>query len=207
MVAEVDICNRALLANGADRILAFDTATDGDGVSSKEQILCNEFYPALRDEEMSKHLWNFAMQRAILTPDVAVPLYGYDTAFQMPNDLLVLAEVEGDQQPPVEVASTDDDVPWRVEGKKIFSNEDSQLNIRYVKRVTDPNLFSQYFINLLKARLAYEFAIPLENDQVLYDRLKNEYLDLAAGARFSDATEDPTNRFQADTWLIARENW
>jgi len=196
-MAEVDICNQALLSVGADQILSLDAV-------SKEGVLCNGLYSLLRDEELAKHPWNFAIKRALIPANATVPVYTYEFTLPLPPDYLRLLEVESTGiNPSLGNIGTLDFGSWVVEGKFILAFE-SPLNIKYISRETDTLQFSTMFTSCIVARLGAELAIPLRNDAKLAERFAEKYERLTAAARFSDATEDAVTRLDADDWLLSR---
>lgn len=83
MASEVDICNQALLAVGADQILSLDAA-------SKEGKLCKALYPKFRDQENAKHRWNFSLKRVELAASATDPVWGYSVAHQFQQCKIVI---------------------------------------------------------------------------------------------------------------------
>jgi hypothetical protein len=88
------------------------------------------------------------------TPIVATitPQYKWSYKYQLPEDFLRLREVYEDE-------STDEaDERYEIEGKTILTDYDT-LNIKYVKKVTDPDEFEPLFRETLVLRLAMK-VIP-----------------------------------------------
>jgi len=196
-VAEIDIYNQALVAIGVDPIFAFSG-------TEKPNTIGKFLYPILRDQEQAKFLWNCCIERTELAASTETPAYGYANKVPLPGDLLRLLEVESTRLvPSIQSVGNLDYGAYKVEGRFILVNE-APINIKYIKRVEDPTQFSILFIAALAARIAAELAIPLRQDQALYDTMMNKYKDISATARFSDATEDAPTRLDSDDLLVSR---
>ena len=81
MASEVEICNEALTALGENPILSL---TD----NSKAARLCNLKYANKRDYLLRRYLWNFAVKRITLAPDVATPEFEFSAQFTLPVDCI-----------------------------------------------------------------------------------------------------------------------
>jgi hypothetical protein len=170
MSSEVEICNAALINLGEATIISL-TETD-----SKAARLCNQRYAAIRDAELRKLQWNFAIRRVELALLTTVPVYEFSAEFELPSDLL-------------RFISTDDDrYEHRIEDGKLLCNR-SAVKIKYVRQVTDPNEFDSLFKDSLAARIAYALAIPLTDDKGLKEEMWQMYEDTILEAQASDAFE------------------
>ena len=81
MASVVDICNRALQKLGAKRISALAEAS-----SSARAV--NLAYTIIRQAELRKFDWNFAITRVQLAADSPAPTWGRTNSFTLPNDFL-----------------------------------------------------------------------------------------------------------------------
>ncbi len=184
--SKIDICNSALSKIGVEKIASF-------AQTSKASVLCNLQYDKIRRKVLREHLWNFAVKRASLAKLVAVPLFGYGAAFQLPADNLL----------PIEVDIDDD---WEEEGQTILINS-STCQLKYIYDVTDVSLFDVVFEEVLAYMLAAELAYPLKQSTGLSESMAVK-ADLALrNGRFYDAKigrTSKTRKLQADVWLDAR---
>lgn len=143
MASETSICNRALQKLGAARISSLTE-------NSNNARSCNACYEELRDDELSKYAWSFAIDRVELAADVAEPAFGKARSFTLPADFLrVLAPY-----PEMDINDRD----WTIEGNKIYTNDSDPLPLRYIKRVTNVGEMSVYFREALAARIATELC-------------------------------------------------
>jgi hypothetical protein len=108
-------------------------------------------------------------------------------------------------------ASEEIHYPYSPEGKQILSNETS-MQIRYIKKVTDPNTFDPLFTEVLILKLAIKLVMPLSQDKVLRRELEDELRGtprqpgLMAMVRMMDKNETETaGELLANTWNDAFE--
>ena len=145
------ICNMALGRLGAERIDSYGDATE----SSVNAILCRLHYTQTRDALIRSHRWRFARGRKTLSANVTAPDFEYDYAYDLPVDYLAM------QKPYEGVPGiTGTYYNYSAEGKQILSNED-EMEIKYIKRVTDPNEFDPLFIEVLVLSLAIKLVMPI----------------------------------------------
>ena len=172
MASEVEICNLALNKFGDLSITALTDA-------SKEARACKVFYPIMRDLMLFSHPWNFAMKRADISAQVTTaPAFGFDYAYTLPADCHRVWELYG---------ST---VEWVVESGQLLTDQEEEIYIRYIRKVTESGYFSPAFVDCLGTRLASELALKLGKDAkmaaYLLDRL--DKIDLPQ-ARMLNAME------------------
>jgi len=171
MTAAVDIANSALNTLGATNITALTEDT-------KTARICNQRYSFVRDAVFRAHPWNCLVTRVALTADSATPAFGYTKQFSLPNDPFCLRVLRLE----------DMDTVYRIEGRKLLVNE-SSVNIQYVGRITDVNLYDTLLIETIAARLAAEICFNLTNSNTLTAQMNQLYDQKLSEARFVDATE------------------
>lgn len=212
MTTDVDICNRALLFLGVQRIISGLTQ---DSVEAKA---CNTIYTNIRDWCLGVNNWNFARKTAKLTllkantsPVVAPwvstevsPAWLY--AFGFPADALVFRYVTNSDP-------TTDNLSYLGEPKRfvvandtiaaavqpvVLTNESSAVGI-YTGKITDPTLWPWYFERFVVSNLAWNLSMALlENEKLTeyLDHLMMRYFDaaytanLAEGMTFGDTTPE-----------------
>lgn len=128
------------------------------------------------------------------------PAYEYSYLYTLPTDCLRVITVND------EVVSDE----WRIEGGSILTDDDTSIEIRYVKDVTDYTTMDVAFYECLAVYLAWELCDHITGDDAKKRAL---YTDLHGGdgkpgllpkAKFIDAAEDSIARVQGDDWLSAR---
>ena len=178
----VEIANRAITYLGGDPITSLTDDT-------KEGRSCNRLYEQTRDQLLRDHPWNFAIKRASLAANATAPEYEYTNAFDFPNDTLRIIEVDTTEE-------------WAVEGRQIVSDAAAPLQIVYIERVTDPNLFDTKFIEAFSLRLAADIAYDITASQTVAATAEQKYAALLQEARLVDAQESLSASEQS--WLDSR---
>lgn len=144
----ITVCNAALARLGEARI--FDLNDD-----SAAGRACALNFPMACDEVLRSHWWNFATVRTALVELTEAPAFGYAHAYQLPADCLRVLEVNG-------VSGTGDPgAQWEIEGGKLLHNE-SKVEVRYIRRVTDLNLFDSMALEALIMLLASKLAPAIQ---------------------------------------------
>ena len=162
--------------------------TDGN----KAANLCDRNWPIIRDQVLRDHPWNFAVARAILAPETGAPAWGFTAKFLLPTNCLRLLEVRD--------LSTDE---YQVEGRYIHA-DGTVLYIRYIDRITDPNVFDSIFVDAVSTRLAAEMCESLTQSTSKKKALFDEYDDSLTRAKKADGQENPPAQYEEDEWIAVR---
>jgi hypothetical protein len=186
--SDVEICNRALDAIGAEPITNLAEGTRPAG-------LCARYYPQIRDDILRSHPWNCALKRGALAADAMPPLHGFANRYVLPTDCLRVLKVGGDDDPAV---------TWQVEGNAIVTDEPAPLNILYVRRVTETGLLDPLLVSAIAARLAMELAVPLTGSTPIRQQMEREFRDRIRAARSADGQEGTALRIGADDFVLSR---
>ena len=142
------------------------------------------------------------MTRKKLVADSDAPAFEFAKAFSLPTDPSCLRVISLDYH----------DIIYRVEGRKILSNE-SDINLIYVGRVTDSQQYDTLLTETLATALAADVAYALVGSAQLTQTLNGLYLSKLSEARFVDATEGTpgsitsvadAGSLESDTFIRAR---
>lgn len=190
MASEVDIANRALQKLGAESIASLTQ-------DSENARACNLCYEPIRDAELRAHPWNFAIKRASLAADSTAPEFGYDAAYTLPSDCLRVLPPD----PYVNYNTMD----WQIEGRKILTNDGAPLEIRYIKRETDPNQYDSLFIECLSSKIAVELSEKLTQSNSKGAAAREDYVRSIREAKKMNAFENISAEQQIDTWITCRQ--
>ena len=190
MASEVQICNRALQRLGAKPIVSLTEA-------SKNARQCNLAYNPVREALLSDHAWAFATGRAQLAADATPPEFGRANAFELPADYLRIA----DDYPEDNFNSID----YVVEGRKILTDFDAPLEIRYIKNITDPNLMDALFREALAMSIANELVEVITQSNTKKVGIEKDLTKVLAKARRRNAIQTVSAEPPIDTWETARE--
>lgn len=191
--SDVSISNLALQKLGAARVVSLTE----DSPQARE---CNACYEAMRDLELRKHRWSFAIVRVALAADATAPDFGPARYFSLPADFLRLLEPDDNENY--------NTLDWRIEtkdnGKKIATDSASPLNIRYISRIEDPTLFDAAFVETLACRMAIQMCEKLTQSNTKAAAVAEQYKDALREARRANAIEVVSAESPVDTWVTAR---
>ena len=197
MPSVVDICNHAMDLLGAATITSLTE-------NSKEARLCNRNFDKLRDDVFRSHPWNTAITRATLAKDSTAPAFGFANQFTRPTDpycLRVLSfwnsSVDND------VAAYDSNVMYKIEGRKILSNEGS-CSITYIARITDTEQYDSLLSSAIAHRLASETAYAITGSNSVAQAMQGMYEVRLREAKSVDAMEGYPEQPQADEYINIR---
>lgn len=184
MSSSTEICNMALVLLGQEPILTLDDST-------KSSRLCSRLYTPVLEALLRAYPWTFAIKRVVLAKEVSPSVFGGLSQFPLPSDYLrmVSLSILGE---------------YAIEGNKILTDETDRVDIRYVARVTDPNLFDAQFTQVLIYKLAAYMCISLTADQDLYTKLQQVYLRELMFAQNSQAIEACPQSVVEGQWLPSR---
>ena len=166
----VTICNLALMAAGIPPITSFED-------SNNNAKLCKSFYKILRDRVLRDHVWSFATEYHVLQKSAErSPNPEYEYVCHIPGDVIRIIRLA-------------DDTPYIRMGDKILTNQ-YPATLVYVKRVEDPNLYDELFVDALQNLLASEIVISVSRDIQMAQFFRNEYERKLATARSIDSAEN-----------------
>ena len=183
--SEVAICNLALRRLGADPITALTDNTD-------RARACALAYPDTRDRLLDEIRPNFAVLFLGLAQVVAVPLYGYGHAYQLPPTVVRVLDIDEEE-----------DWPWSRQGSLLLTDKPA-VNARCVVRVTDPTQCSPLFTAALVCQLAADLAFSITKNHTLEQEKKAEAAREIAKAQAAEGAEGSTRVLQDDTLQQAR---
>lgn len=183
MASVVGICNAALTVLGARKIVSL--ADD-----SEQARLCNLRYADCRDAVLRLFPWNGAIHRKSLARDSETPDFGFDYQYQLPTNpwclrVLTLNEDEnGESQN-----------EFTVEGRLLLTDAAS-ADIRYIKRIDNPNEMDPLLRDAIAAKLASEIAYKLTKGSAeLVNMAKQEFVLKMQLAQGMDALEGTPFKF------------
>ena len=204
--SNVGIANMALYRIGAKSKLT--SLTDG----SPNAVNVNAVWEYIRDEVLEAVKPKFATVRVELSQSSTSPanedVYLY--AYPLPSDYLCLADDTQDDPAIYPVPGVE---PYAFETlsdgtRCIFTNYDSTVSgsvyLTYIRRITDPAVFSPSFINAFAFRLGAElsYSIPasttkFEAMMTLYERAKRKARGMSLAQEY---LEDEKG---SETWVSA----
>ena len=197
MASVVDLCNRALDLLGAANITALTA-------HSKAARLCNGNFDDVRDAVLRPHPWNIAITRKALPADSSTPAFGFSFQFSLPTDPFCLRVLSfWNSNVNNDVAAYDSNVMFKIEGRKVLSNEDT-CNIIYIGRVTDTELYDSLLNKAISARLAAEIAYNITGSNSVASNMLTIYEARLKEAKGVDSMEGFPEQPQADDFTNIR---
>lgn len=182
MTSKVEIINRALDLLGADTIV--DPSQD-----SENARVMNRTYDIVRKALLRKYNWNCAKTRVQLAPDATAPAFDYSYAFTVPADCLR----------PLFPKKSD----WKLEGRKILTNEGTTLNLIYIRDITDENDMDACLTDVFACELAVNVAEKITQSRGKRQEAKEELQRAWIDARKSNAYENNPDQQDESSWLDA----
>jgi len=197
MPSVVDICNEAMDLLGAATITSLTE-------NSKEARLCNRRFDTVRDAVLRSHPWNTAVTRAEIARDSTAPAFGFTYQYTMPTDPYCLRVLSfWNSNVDNEVAAYDSQVMYKIEGRKILSNEGT-CKITYIGRVTDTEQFDPMLSNTIAHRLAAETAYAITGSTTVAQQMQALYEQRLREARSMDGMEGYPDKIIADDFVNIR---
>ncbi len=146
--------------------------------------------------------WNFAMRTAKIESNPSMqPPFGYQYAFDRPNDLIRISGLCSDEyfnNPLLE---------YEEEAGYWFADVD-EIYIRYVSNDAsygnDYSLYPETYMRYVATYLAVEIVDRLTQNASLYDKLYGLMKRRLTDARSKDAMADPTKFLPTGSWVRSR---
>lgn len=196
MATETDIVNIALRRIGAERISSLRND------SSKAAISARDLYDEARKDLLNLHNWNFATKRVQLEAAETEPVFGWDHAFALPEDMLRL----------VSVHPSDDDrtmVEYRLEFQegddRVLVTDANQVYVKYIFDLEDANIMTAVFRETLAMRLARDLAGALSKSSAAAELADASYRRSLARAKSIDGIEDFPDKMAEGSWITGRD--
>ena len=191
-ITKTAIANLTLGELGAALITNIET--DTGQVAGKVRL----FWDFALDWALTLHPWNFAVTRKADVAATTAPAWGYDYAYAFPTGAL---RILGIGQGGVAV-----DTPWAVEldnsteQRIIVTDLDAPIDIKFIKRVLNTELYSPMFCVALSKTLKIFLARPLTGKLEIKAEAENELRSFMQAAQSSDGL-DGTPDYYAPTDL------
>ena len=191
-----EICNLSLADLGSLRINDFSDDTE----KSTQAILCRLHYEPVRDAALRSHIWAFSSARKTLSRDTNDPDFEWGAQFFLPNDYLAMRSI-------FEGRFSDNNLrSYAIEGDLLLTDE-TTMEIRYTKKVTDVTKFDPLFVQLLVLELDLKLVMPLTQDIKLKQTIKEDIRLLMPDVLAAAGQETNTaGREESSAWNDARHS-
>ncbi|PHS78120.1 MAG: hypothetical protein COB59_08655 [Rhodospirillaceae bacterium] len=173
----IALCSRALLKTGCRSITSFDEGT-------AEAEVAGNLFETTRDALLSAHPWSFATAQVTLPRLEAEPIADYAYAFQLPADYLRVLSAGAGRGRGLE---------YRIHERRLHTHSPDVV-LTYIFRPAESE-FPPFFDQVLIARLAAEFCIPLTDSTSRSEALRGIAKDEFRQARLIDSQQDTTDAF------------
>lgn len=193
-ISNTSICNMALDKLGASRIVNFENSNE----SSPQAIKCRTHFEQTRDALIESHTWRFASGRKKLSQDTVDPDFEYENQFILPDDYMVKKSVWSGDGP------RRTNFSFSLEGDRLLTNE-GEINLRYIKRVTDPTKFNALFVEVFILKLALKLVSLAGANPKMAETVGRELAGIMPQVRASSRQEtENIGRIDLNTWNDAR---
>jgi hypothetical protein len=195
MASETDIANLALVSLlGCNRITNLDD-------EQTEAIVMKASYDSCRDKVLETRAWTFATKRDIWIPTADEPAFGFTYSFLIPSEVLrILTCFDNARNDNAQSNST---FKWQREGDRIITDA-LKVNVRYLERTENVNLFSSSFITCLSLYLAWFNCIALTENRALKDSLWAQYQEALDDAAASDGQQGRHEQITSNVLMRVR---
>lgn len=182
--SQVELVNSALIKLGETPIMSLDDAVKSATLAK------NRFVPDLR-YCLRTHVWNFALERQVISPLETAPPHGWTYRFNFPSDLIRLIDVDSG------------DIEYRVERRGIVSNSNT-LELLYIREELDPTLYDSMFDEMFACYLAWDLAYALTQSMTIKNNCWEAYREQLRQARSVNAKEEIHDQMESNYWDEAR---
>lgn len=182
MASDPELASAALHLLGEKSITALTDDTERARVA-------NALYAMTRDATLRAHPWRFALKRKELAADVTGPIFEFTTSYTIPSDALRVLKTDW-TPPPI----------WRVEARKVVTDQGAPIKILYIAQITDPQQFDALFIEAFIMRLASKMAVAVSGNYKRGADLFLMYKDALSEARSLSGQEGVPEAFDTN-WL------
>jgi len=188
--SDIDIAARALVLIGAQPITSFSS-------SSTEALVASNVYEDVVRTALCASRWRFATNQAVLNALTAAPTGRFDTAHQLPSDLLMLHAV----------TINDLNLEYNVYGDKIYSNATANEVVvaDYTYRAGEQD-FPSYFTLAVEYALAAAFALAIARDEQLATMFEKKAAQLMQQAKTLDSQQQTTRKLVTSRFIAERRS-
>ena len=189
----VDICNLSLDHLNEDSITAIDPPV------TDVEVICARWYDIARRAALKRHTWNFAIKRAQLAKSGTDPLFGFDDAYDLPNDFVRF----------ISIGTRGEIRNYQLEDNRILINAisvatSSSLDFLYIADFTNVGKMDALFIQVFALILALKMGMKITNNASLLAGINSLLEDEMSEAQTIDGQERPPIRVERSKFRRAR---
>lgn len=199
MTTKIIVINRALVKLGAERLMS---ETDNNKASRTVEAVYDDLLKTLQ----RSYRWAFTIKRAKIAALTETPEFGYTLQYQLPADFLRMDEIRDSSLLPVWHWhwSNGIDPRWQIEGRKILTDIESPLYLRYGALITDPSQWDSTFVEAFACALAAEMCESITQSSTKKTAAQQDFDTALKAARAASAIERPPIQQQDTSWYTSR---
>lgn len=170
MASKIDLISNALILIG-------DTPINDLAGNERRKVVSSNLYDNIVQNELSKHRWGFARQKAQLSLILAAPVDEWERAYQLPSDLITLIGLSPR-------------IDYQVYGSQVYCNYSQALYCDYIYNAPE-NEWPVYFAKMIEYALARDFSTSIRDSTSTRAEMAAEYENASRMARYTDSQQHP----------------
>lgn len=197
--SDVGICAEALLSLGAQPISSFDE-------NSVAAQACSTMYASARDDLMRRHNWNGCVKRAIGSPDVNPPAWGYSQRFPLPADCLRLLGVvvlPAGAAPGTVLGQPSYITDYALEGGAVLCNAES-IGFHYIYRNDNAASWGPGLVRMMVLRMRWALAFTIARDAAIEAQAAQVFAAELRTYKTLDGAEVPPIELRDGDYMTSR---
>ena len=187
----LDICSRASLLIGGDAISSFTAG------GTAEAEVANAIYEDIAVAALTQTRWRFATKQATLVKNVTDPTSRWDSAHDLPSDLLMLSAVTVNDMP----------IKYDVYGDQVYSDSTSSdvVVADYIYRASESD-WPSYFTMAVQFQVASVLALSVARDATLAGAMEAQGERQMVKARRLDSQQQTTRKLVTSRFITDRRS-
>lgn len=183
MASKIDLISNALILIG-------DVSINNLTGKERRKNVARNLYDNIVQNELTKHRWGFARRKGQLSLISTAPIVEWDSAYQLPADLLVLIKLYPS-------------IDYQVYQDQVYCNYNQSLYCDYIYNV-DESQWPVYFSKMIEYALARDFATSIRDSSSSRVEMAAEYENASRMARYTDSQQHPTTEIQDRPFIDVR---
>lgn len=186
----IKVCSRASILIGGNAIQSFSEGT-------AEADVVDAIYEDIARAALTSTRWRFATNQAQLSRLESAPTSRFDSAYQLPNDLIMLSAV----------TVVDEPILYDTYGDKVFcdANENDIVVADYIYRADEAN-WPPYFTIAVELQVAAMLAISVARDSQLASLMEQKGELQMSRARRLDSQQQTTRKLNTSRFIAQRRS-
>ena len=186
----IKICSRASILMGGSPIQSFSEGT-------AEADVVDAMYEDIARAALTNTRWRFATNQAQLSRLEAAPTGRFDSAYQLPNDLIMLSAVTIGDEP----------IMYDTYGDKVYcdANDNDVVIADYIYRADESN-WPPYFTIAVEFQVAAMLAVSVARDAQLASMMEQKGEIQMSRARRLDSQQQTTRKLNTSRFIAQRRS-